>query len=399
MRRSRIIVAASITPALALWAASAEAALPQIDISGFGTGGFAVTDTSKAEFGHSQTQAIGANDQGDVGVDSLFALQGTVHLNDVFSATVQGMVRRFFSTGFQLDVPVFFVKADVTHDFAIRVGRIQLPVFMSSDYRQVGYSNTWIRPPVEVYGQVPFDSDDGADMLYRTSLGPLDISAQAFYGKTDASLPNGVSVQSRQNWGANATITMGPLSLRAGHNQSQFTSTSTATNQLLAAVSAAGFQALAARLNPVNVPFRFTDYGFSLDGTHFTIQGEWSRETGGGFLASADAQYLLAGYRIRKFTPYAMYAREKITSPRTDTTIPPVGPLLPLAQGVNQLINSVGADQHTVSAGLRWDFHESVDLKLQLDHVSFQGNGLFINPQPGFHGPVNVGSMTVDFVF
>jgi hypothetical protein len=269
---------------------------------------------------------------------------------------------------------------------------------MSSDYRQVGYSNTWLRPPVEFYGQVFFDSDDGADMLYRTSLGPADISAQAFYGKTDASL-SGVTIQSRENWGVNTTITLGPLSLRAGHNQSSFTSISTATNQLLAAVSAAGFPALAARLNPVNVPYRFTDFGFSLDGTHFTIQGEWSRETAGGFVANVDAQYVLAGYRIRKFTPYAIYARQRVTSERTDTTIPAIGPLLPLAQGVNQLINSICADQHTASAGLRWDFHESVDLKLQVDHISFQGNGLFINPQPGFHGPVNVGSMTLDFVF
>jgi hypothetical protein len=31
--------------------------------------------------------------------------------------------------------------------------------------------------------------------------------------------------------------------------------------------------------------------------------------------------------------------------------------------------------------------------------VSPQGNGLFINPIAGFHGPVTVGSMTLDFVF
>ena len=90
---------------------------------------------------------------------------------------------------------------------------------------------------------------------------------------------------------------------------------------------------------------------------------------------------------------------QKVTSERTDTTIPRIGPLLPLALGVNQLINSFGADQHTISAGIRWDVHESVDLKLQVDRVSPQGNGLFFNVQPGFHGPVTVASMTLDFVF
>jgi len=320
MYRSPGRSAASIVLALALCSTRASAALPPIDISGFGTGGFVITDNGRAEFGRSQEQLVGANSEGDVGVDSLLGLQGTVHLDDMFSATVQAMVRRLFNTGFQLEVPVFFVKAEVTRDLAVRVGRIQLPVFMSSDYRQVGYSNTWIRPPIEVYGQVPFDSDDGVDVLYRKAVGPADISAQAFYGKTDLNFP-GATIQSRKNWGANVNVTVGPLTLRAGRDQSAFTSSSAAVTQLLTAVNAAGFTALANRLNPLNVPFKFTDFGFSLDETHLTIQGESSKFTAGGFVASTDAQYLLAGYRVGKLTPYAMYARQWVTSARSDPTI------------------------------------------------------------------------------
>jgi hypothetical protein len=398
MYRSPARAAASIMLALTLGSTWARAALPQIEVSGFGTGGFAITDNGKAEFGRVQQQTVGANNEGDVGVDSLFAVQGTVHLTDMLSATVQGTVRRMFNTGFQLDIPVFFVKAALTRDWSVRVGRIQLPVFMSSDYRQVGYSNTWVRPPIEVYGQIPFDSDDGADVLYRKSLGAADISAQAFYGKTDATVA-GVNIQSRKNWGVNANVTVGPLTLRVGRNQSAFTSRSAVVTQLLTAVNAAGFTALANRLNPASVPFKFTDFGLSFDETHLTIQAEMSKATAGGFIASTDAQYVLVGYRVQKLTPYAMYARQKVTSARTDTTIPRVGALLPLALGVDQLINSVGADQHTFSAGVRWDLHDSVDLKLQVDRVSPQGNGLFINPRPGFHGPVTVASMTLDFVF
>jgi hypothetical protein len=398
MHRSRVLAAASIMLAFALGSMRAGAALPQVDVSGFGTGGFAFTDTGKAQFGRSQQQVVGANNEGDVGIDSLIALQGTVHFTDMFSATVQTIVRRMFNSGFELDVPVFFARADVTRDLSVRVGRIQLPVFMVSDYRQLGYSNTWVRPPIEVYGQIPLDSVDGGDVLYRKTVGPADISAQAFYGKTDATLPLG-PIQVRKLWGVNANLTVGPLTLRAGRNQSKFTANSPVNNQLLTAVNAAGFTALANRLNPLNVPFDFTDFGFSLDGIHFTLQGEVSKVTAGGFLASTDGQYLLAGYRIRKFTPFAMYARQKITSERTDPTIPRVGPLIPLALGVDQLINSVGADQHTISAGVRWDLHQSVDLKLQVDRVSPQGNGLFFNVLPGFHGPVTVASMTLDFAF
>jgi hypothetical protein len=51
---------------------------------------------------------------------------------------------------------------------------------MNSDFREVGYANTWVRPPIEVYGQEPLDSVDGMDVLYRTVLGPVDLAAQAF---------------------------------------------------------------------------------------------------------------------------------------------------------------------------------------------------------------------------
>ena len=81
------------------------------------------------------------------------------------------------------------------------------------------------------------------------------------------------------------------------------------------------------------------------------------------------------------------------------TTLCTLFGLLPLALGVDQLINSFGADQHTISAGLRWDLHDSVDVKVQVDRVSPFGNGLFVAPQPGFHGPVDVLTATVDFVF
>ena len=131
------------SPAIALWAAAtglaltlgpraACAALPDIDVSGFGTAGFAITDTDKATFVRSQAQPVGVDETGDVGLDSLLAVQATVHLSDMFSVTGQAMVRRLFTSSFALDVPVFFAKADLTHDLAIRVGRIQLPVFMSS---------------------------------------------------------------------------------------------------------------------------------------------------------------------------------------------------------------------------------------------------------------------------
>jgi hypothetical protein len=42
---------------------------------------------------------------------------------------------------------------------------------------------------------------------------------------------------------------------------------------------------------------------------------------------------------------------------------------------------------------------QSVALKVQIDRIKPTGNGLFINAQPGFSGPVTVGAVALDFVF
>lgn len=396
MRLSHVPAAMLIT--LALWSASASADDDKrIDVSGFGTGAVVVTDNGKAEFSRAQ-QASGANTQTDTGVDSLFGLQATFHLNDTFSATVQGMVRRLYGSGFDLDVPLMFVRADVTKEIAVRVGRVQLPVFMNSDFREVGYANTWVRPPIEVYGQEPLDSIDGVDVLYRTVLGPVDLAAQMFYGKAALALPTS-DVKAPKNRGINVSATMGPLTLRAGRTEARVQLVSPGVTQILAALNAAGFSQLASELDPSDMTSHFTAFGFGLDWHNWIAQGEMTKQINSGFPASTTGKDLIVGYRVGKFTPYAMYAVRKVTSERTDSTIPQVGALIPLALGVNALISSTSSDQHTDTIGVRWDVHDSVDLKLQIDRVFPQGNGLFINVQPGFKGPVTVASLALDFIF
>ena len=122
-----------------------------------------------------------------------------------------------------------------------------------------------------------------------------------------------------------------------------------------------------------------------------------TKATIGGYPADSSGRYVLAGYRVDKFTPYAMYAEREVDSARTSSVIPQVGPLIPLALGVNALLT--GQEQNTTSLGLRWDAASSVAVKFQYDHVDPQGAGLFTNVKPGFDGPVNVFGVAVDVVF
>jgi hypothetical protein len=386
-------VRAGVPLLLALSAGTASAAT--FDVSGFGTAGFVITDTDKAEFVRG-SQPVGADSSGDVGVDSIAGVQATVHLTDTISGTTQVLLRRLYNDGFELDVPLAFLKAQVNKDFAVRLGRLPLPVFLVSDFRQVGFANTWIRPPVEVYGQVPLDNVDGVDVLYTGDAGPVTFNGQAFYGKTNLSL-SAADVSVKNFWGVNASATVGPLTVRAARTQSKLTLVSAQANGLIAAVRQAGFASLADDLATVDKKSTFTAFGAVLDWHNVIVQAEDTKATIGGYPADSSGRYVLAGYRVDKFTPYAMYAEREVDSAQTSNVIPRVGPLLPLAFGVNALL--AGQEQNTTSFGVRWDAASSVAVKFQYDHVDPKGPGLFANVKPGFDGPVNVFGVAVDVVF
>jgi hypothetical protein len=380
--------------AMALAATGANAAGMTFDFSGFGTAGYTYADTNKAQFVRDE-QPTGADNSGSAEVDSLAGVQGTAHFSSNLSATVQVLLRRFTTSDYQLDVPVAFVKDALNDELSVRVGRLPLPLFMISDYRMVGFANTFIRPPTEVYGAAPLYTINGADVLYSRSFGPIEVNSQLYYGGSTLNLET-ATVTAKKEFGGNLSLTYGPLTLRYGRMINHTTIVS-AADQLIAGIAAAGFTDLANQLSPHDRASSFTAFGASLDWHNVLLQAETTQAKTGGFNPSTRGQYALAAYRVQKFTPYVMYSVRKIISSQTNDTIAPVGPLLPLALGVNAVL--AGYDQHSTSAGIRWDFHDSMDAKLQLDHVSFQGPGMFANVQPGFHAPVNLVGLAVDFVF
>ena len=386
-------VPAAVTLALALCAGTANAVT--VDVSGFGTAGFTITDTNKAEYVRG-SMPTGADSNGDVGLDSIAGVQATVHLTDRISGTTQVLLRRLHKDSFELDSPLAFIKADVTKAFAVRLGRLPLPAFLVSDFRQVGYANTWIRPPVEVYGQVPIDSVDGLDVLYSGEAGPVSISGQGFYGRTDVDL--GTSDVSVRNFkGLNISATVGPLTLRAGRVEDKLTLESAQVTGLLAGLRQAGFAAYADELSVNDKKSSFTGFGALLDWHNVIVQAETTKSKLGGFIPDTSGRYVLAGYRIGKLTPYAMYAEREVDSARSSTVVPAVGPLIPLAAGVNALI--AGTEQNSSSVGIRWEAASSVAVKFQYDYVDPEGAGLFANVKPGFDGPVNVFGIAIDVVF
>jgi hypothetical protein len=389
-----------VTAMLAGFAMSAQAADgPTVTISGFGTAALTMTDTDQAEFIR-PNQASGAGEDARTGVDSNFGIQATAKMNSSLSFTAQGLVRRQESGHYAATLAWAFAKFKATDKLDFRVGRIGMPVYMISDFRNVGYANTMLRPPAEVYRQVTADSFDGVDVVYQDTFGDTTVTAQFGVGRSTNATPNNVDVVFKPVTALHIIAENGPNTFRFGRADAKFSvENNTTLNGLLAALRQVGLTQVADDLGVTDIRGSFTSLGYTLDYKNFLVQSEYAvRKTESRTVMDTTSYYVMLGYRFGKITPYYYYGNIKQDTARTYAGLPTTGPLAPLTAGVNAVVKA--GLQSNNAVGVRWDFSKSAALKVQVDRISPKdGAGAFINVKPGFSGPVTVYAAGIDFVF
>lgn len=400
------------------YAQDASSGFPAVKVSGFGTGALTWADTERAEFAR-PNQVSGSSRDFRTGIDSNLGLQADMPVNSWLSLTAQGLVRKDAEEGFGAELSWAFAKARISDEVSVRIGRVGLPVFMISDYRNVGYANTMLRPPAEVYSQVPFNSVDGVDVTWQHGFGDTTVTSQLAYGNVKSPLSGGIHARGKRLAALNVSAEHGPFTLRAGHATGKLSiDDSTSLNTLVAGLRAAGAGYRIAALAPLadEIEARdkrasFSSLGLAMDWNNIVIQTEFAKRKTKTYVNDTTAWYAMGGYRIGSILPYASHASVKIDSAIANT-VPAACPagypaactptLQQLGAGVRRLPNTgVGqGEQSTDTIGVRWDFASSVALKAQIDRVKPKnGSGLFVNAQPGFRDSVTVAAVALDFVF
>jgi hypothetical protein len=413
------IIAVVLAMPLALSSAFAqEAEGPSVKISGFGTGALTWTNTNEAEFGR-PNQATGAKKKPRTGVDSNLGLQADVRINDWLSFTGQGLVRRDAEDDYGAELSWAFAKFKVSDQFSVRVGRIGLPAFMISDYRNVGYANTFLRPPVEMYSQVPFNGLDGIDATWQQSFGDTTVTGQLAYGRTESQIAGGLTGKSDKMSAINVVAEHGPFTARIGRVDATVEITGSASlTQLLGGLRAAGagyrFPQLITMADEIEAHDKkasFTSLGLGMDWNNIVVQTEFAKRKTATYVNDTTSWYVMGGYRFGKVLPYVIQGKVAIDGYPANVvpTACPAGypaactpTMAALRAGAARLpYTGIGqGEQSTTSVGVRWDFYRSVALKAQIDRVKPKvGSGLLLNATPGFHKDVTVGAVALDFVF
>lgn len=355
----------SCCAALAVAVPNARADSPRsmFTLSGFGTFGVTHSSLDTADFSSTslEPRGAGASHKIDVADDTKVGVQLNAQFTSKLSALVQVVAHNNFDNTFTPTLEWANLNYAFTPDLNVRIGRIELPTFLASDYREVGYANPWVRVPRELYSIEPITNSDGIDASYRAHLGSVTNTIRLVYGYTTFSDPSGFKSRVSAIFGAFDTFEYRALTGRVGYMRAR-----------------------------VKLPFAsdaaaaIYSAGANFDMERWFVQAEIARVTAAGLTPGYLSGYATAGVRINRFTPYVTYAQE---------------------YSLNHPLNipNYNRGQKDLSAGLRWDFAKNVDLKVQYDHVWTPANstGLFINEQPNFRlgSGANVVTAALDFVF
>lgn len=382
-----------------------------VSVSGFGTVGLVHSSERHADFASSvlKISGAGATRPWSADVDTRLGLQLDLALNKRWSAVLQVVSEQDLDNSYRPRVEWANVKYQATPELALRVGRMALPMFLSAEYRKVGYVYPWVRPPVEGYGALPFTSGDGADANYRWSLGAVRNASQVFYGHTDVALIAPLRAYGRRIAGFANTSDWGALSVRASVIDTE------ATTDIGSALfnAYAGFGPAGAAIGRSyaidHKRFSIASLGLSYDPGSWFAMAEASRTRTRSLLGATRSAYASAGWRQGSFTPYLTWSRVYATSATSDPGLPLDGlppPLAARAAVLNGALATLLATvprQTSCSAGLRWDLRTDMAAKLQYDRVTPHGGsrGTLINPTPGFVSgrTAHVVSVALDFVY
>ncbi|MDQ5888646.1 MAG: hypothetical protein QG667_1940, partial [Pseudomonadota bacterium] len=339
----KIPIAAAVAGALACAALPAQSDEGGMNVrfSGFGTVSGVSSDTDQVEYTpYPGGQPNGVEKGWSWDIDTMIGAQVNANFTDRFSGVVQVLSKRNAENTYQPQVEWAFVSFKASPEIQIRAGRLGSPFYMVSDYRNVNYTNPWVRPPADIYGQVAFSYHDGIDLLLQKPIGDSNLTVQLYAGKSENRLwaPNSTfDLELNNRIGGNVSFETGPYSVRYGYHQGKLWGDSdriaTVSNALINtpnpllsptiwALACPGCAESGEALSMNYKHASFQGLGLSADWGKYLLMAEYTmRRTETNALADTNAWYITGGTRVGKLTPYATYSQLKQSSPTSDPGI------------------------------------------------------------------------------
>ena len=365
-----------------------------VELDGYLTAGLAVHNQSQTD-GSKVVYLDEITDDVTFLQDSKFGLQVTADVAENMQAVAQ-ILASAEDDNYSMDIEWAYLDYTASESTSLRVGRIKQPVFLISDYLEVGYAYPWIRPPAEAYSNMPVDSIIGAQLLYQTRIGDMNFGFQPYFGSNTEGVPGQPTV----NFFADNYVGM---ALRLENRAFTF-QVSTFQTDVSTVDSAGGFNSEGtATLSVASLSWdianfvgytEYTTRDIKADTGTLSPQGPMGSTAPNGFndvpfdalFSDQDGYYITLGYRMGKYLPHVTYAT-------IDSE--PAGAVPNFSQG---------ARQDSITLGLRYELNDSAALKMEYQTTELENNtgniGLYQPFSPTLvEDKMSLLSVAVDIIF
>jgi hypothetical protein len=381
-----------------------------LSFRGFGTLGVVRSDSDQAEFLRDLSQPRGATRRTTAKLDSLLGLQANFRVGERVELVAQVVSRYNWEGNFRPELTWAFAKFDPTPASSLRLGRLGTEFYMLADSRHVGYSYLTIRPPGDYYGTLPFNFIDGIDATATLSVADGLLRGKLFAGVDQESLPIAGEewrLHGSRMSGGYLDYQKGSWQWRLGAAQIRFKRDFPLLKPLrdnLYAVAPFSPPAadVADRIAVANKLATLYSAGAVYDDGPLQVQLMLSQtRQQSATYENTRAGYLIGGYRVGEFTPFAGVSWSKSRRAAYSTGLPNVPPFDALNEALAIFLAKGHTDHYTAILGARWDFRRNMALKAQLDMIRGKADSLFLfgPTRADFNGKLNVFSAGLDFVF
>ena len=397
------LIAASV-----LYGAAVNAAEVEANFSGFATVAYGKTLTDASEGDVENINSEGSyNDFNKFGVR--FDAEVTENLRITTQVVANGVDE------YQPKVDWFFATYNIIPNLDFSAGRMRVPLFMFSDFLDVGYAYQWISPPDSVYGIPNFRSFDGIKLAWNADLGGDWNSEVLVWGgnvdEYEEALNSNIEI--KDSVGIAWTIDRDWLMLRSVY----YEGTSSADIVPLLTDMYAGLDMIEAAtgvsMDGVKKDMAFDEESGPFLGLGVFMDFEHTFYAAEATLVDIDKTvavgefnsfYIMGGVRLPSDWSLSLtyssnddQANPDVYKQLLDLTAPFAGTAIEAAvDGIVEGIEDFSYEQsHVYALGSRWDFHPSAALKMEYLHreIDEQYSGVIGTKNPKAY------RIAVDFIF
>lgn len=309
-----------------------------VNFDGFLTAGFAMHDQEDATYLDTITDDIRFDN------DSKFGLQVSADVAENMQAVAQ-ILAAGSDENFDLDIEWAYVDWRLTNAMSLRAGKVKEPVFLISDYIEVGYAYPWIRPPQEVYRNNPITTINGMEALFQANISNMSLIFQPYVGTNTEAVPGtngGLQFDASNFYGAALQLASRAFTLQMSFLQTDVATSDLTGGALAGFVAEGDAQLISAGLSwDVNNFVGYTEY----------VTRDISETQMEGIFPDQDAWYVTLGYRMGNFLPHITFANSESD---------------PIA---NPAANQ-GVTQDSITLGVRYEINNSAAFKFEVQSVT-----------------------------